>query len=231
MLLNNLYFRLRPLIPRSIRLSVRRQLALRKLNRVRDTWPIMPGSERAPEGWPGWPEGKKFAFVLTHDVESAPGLITCAAWRNGDGIRLSLVVQLGPRRGLPVTKELRDWLTDNGFEIGVHDLHHDGKLFPSRRTLRREARRINHYLKEWGAVGFRSGFMLRRLDWLHQLDIVYDMSTFDTDPFEPQPEGMNTIFPFWVPREQSRSKARDGSQMATLSTLNPQPSTSHEVAI
>src|SRR5438093_11418122 len=41
--------------------------------------------------------------------------------------------------------------------------------------------------------------MLRNLDWLHDLDVQYDASTFDTDPFEPQPDGMDTIFPFWVP--------------------------------
>lgn len=49
-----------------------------------------------------------------------------------------------------------------------------------------------------GAVGFRSGFMLRQLDWLHDLNVLYDTSTFDTDPFEPQPEGSRTIFPFHV---------------------------------
>ena len=27
----------------------------------------------------------------------------------------------------------------------------------------------------------------------------YDCSTFDTDPFEPEPDGARTIFPFWVP--------------------------------
>src|SRR5205085_9183853 len=41
--------------------------------------------------------------------------------------------------------------------------------------------------------------MLHKLDCLHELDIQYDASTFDTDPFEPQPEGRHTIFPFWVP--------------------------------
>ena len=41
--------------------------------------------------------------------------------------------------------------------------------------------------------------MLHKLDWLHQLNVAYDASTFDTDPFEPQPEGRHTIFPFWVP--------------------------------
>ena len=60
-------------------------------------------------------------------------------------------------------------------------------------------------LAEWGASGFRSAFMLRELDWLHELRIKYDASTFDTDPFEPQPEGCQTIFPFWVPHRNGSS--------------------------
>jgi glycosyltransferase involved in cell wall biosynthesis len=47
--------------------------------------------------------------------------------------------------------------------------------------------------------------MLRNLDWLHDLDVQYDASTFDTDPFEPQPDGGHTIFPFWVPRPNGSS--------------------------
>jgi hypothetical protein len=34
---------------------------------------------------------------------------------------------------------------------------------------------------------------------MHDLNIKYDASTFDTDPFEPRPDGVKTIFPFWVP--------------------------------
>jgi hypothetical protein len=41
--------------------------------------------------------------------------------------------------------------------------------------------------------------MYHNLDWIGDLDIQYDSSTFDTDPFEPQPDGVGTIFPFWVP--------------------------------
>ena len=41
--------------------------------------------------------------------------------------------------------------------------------------------------------------MQHKLEWLHALDAEYDTSTFDTDPFEPEPDGMGTIFPFWVP--------------------------------
>jgi len=38
---------------------------------------------------------------------------------------------------------------------------------------------------------------------MHALDMEYCVSTFDTDPFEPQPEGASTIFPFWVEEESS----------------------------
>ena len=38
--------------------------------------------------------------------------------------------------------------------------------------------------------------MYHNLEWIHDLDIDYDSSTFDTDPFEPQPDGVGTIFPF-----------------------------------
>ncbi len=46
--------------------------------------------------------------------------------------------------------------------------------------------------------------MQHRLGWLHNLDTEYDASTFDTDCFEPQPDGMGTIFPFWVPGTSGR---------------------------
>ncbi len=88
-------------------------------------------------------------------------------------------------------------MTAQGFEVGVHDLRHDGKLYRGREGFAANAARINGYLKEWGAVGFRAGFMFHNLEWLLDLDIQYDASTFDTDPFEPQPDGAGTIFPFW----------------------------------
>ena len=84
--------------------------------------------------------------------------------------------------------ELRGELQRNGFEVGVHDLKHDGKLYRTKRQFDQRASRINKYLREWGAVGFRSAYMMHQLDWLHELDVLYDASTFDTDPFEPQPD-------------------------------------------
>jgi len=215
MLRTRLYYRIKPLVPASIRLAIRRWFALRKREQVRDTWPIMPGSERPPEGWPGWPEGKQFALVLTHDVEGPAGLEKVRPLAELEmklGFRSSF--NLIPEGRYTVPLALRTWLADHGFEVGVHDLRHDGWLYRSREDFARNASRINQYLKDWGAVGFRSGFMLHNLDWLHDLNIQYDASTFDTDPFEPQPDGVGTIFPFWVPRSaESAVKPR-------LSTIN-----------
>jgi len=197
-----------------MRRAIRRKFALRMRERVKGVWPIMPGSERVPDGWPGWPDGKKFAVVLTHDVESQVGLDRCR-----DLMQLEL--ELGfrssfnfiPEGGYATPGDLREELVRNGFEVGVHDLKHDGRLYRSRRGFRQRAARINRYLSEWGATGFRSAFMLRKLDWLHELEIGYDASTFDTDPFEPQPEGCQTIFPFWVPapRAQRSDPSSDAS--------------------
>lgn len=97
-----------------------------------------------------------------------------------------------------VAKELRRELIENGFEVGVHGLKHDGKLFRSKREFSKRAKKINRYLAEWEAVGFRSPSMQCNLTWLHDLEIKYDSSTFDTDPFEPQPQGCGSIFPFWI---------------------------------
>jgi hypothetical protein len=199
MLRNRIYYGLKPFIPQSLRTAIRRKLATRLRRNIGDVWPIMPGSERPPEDWPGWPQGKKFAFVLTHDVESEAGLNRCRCL-------MELELELGfrssfnfiPEGDYQVPAELRQELTATGFEVGIHDLKHDGWLFASRRTFKRGAERINHYVREWGVSGFRSGFMFRNLDWLHDLDVQYDASTFDTDPFEPQPDGRHTIFPFWV---------------------------------
>src|SRR5258706_3255049 len=71
---NRLYYRIKPLIPWSVRMAIRRRFARRKREQMSGTWPILPGSEKPPADWPGWPDGKQFSFVLTHDVEGQDGL-------------------------------------------------------------------------------------------------------------------------------------------------------------
>jgi len=164
------------------------------------TWPIFETAGVEPQFWPGWPSSKRFAIVLTHDVESHKGLQRCHQLTEIEtrlGFRSSFYFV--PEGEYSISKQFRDSLNANGFEVGVHDLKHDGKLYRSRAAFSTNAHRINHYLKEWNAVGFRSGFMHHNLEWLHDLNIQYDASTFDVDPFEPQPDGVETIFPFWVP--------------------------------
>ena len=196
---NRIYYRIKPLVPKTLRLAARRWLARRQIGRVQPIWPIAPGSERPPQNWPGWPDGKKFALVLTHDVEGVAGIGKCErlmAIEKSLGFHSSF--NFIPEGSYHVSEQLRDILTGGGFEVGVHDLRHDGQLYRSRNHFTKNAQRINSYLKDWNAVGFRSGFMLHNLNWLHDLHIDYDASTFDTDPFEPQPDSRNTIFPFWI---------------------------------
>lgn len=220
-LLARVYFAVKPYIPRRIRLAMRRGRARRIIKQCRASWPINPVAGEVPAGWPGWPDSKSFAMVITHDVESPSGIEKVK--------RLAeLEMQLGFRSSFNFIPEgpyadpagLREWLEDHGFEVGVHDLNHDGHLYGSREGFREKARRINHCLDAWGAVGFRSGFMLRQLEWIHDLDVLYDASTFDTDPFEPQPDGSQTIFPFQV-----RKPGGFGCGYTELSYTLPQDST------
>ncbi|HLX68471.1 MAG TPA: glycosyltransferase [Verrucomicrobiae bacterium] len=213
-----LYYQFKPLIPWKVRMEVRRALARKTRVKSADVWPISEAAKRTPEGWPGWPEGKRFAFVLTHDVEGLIGLAKYRQLMQLDmmcGFRSSF--NLIPEGEYTVPRELLEELKQNGFEVGVHDLHHDGKLYRSRTSFSKRAKQINHYLREWGACGFRSGFMHHRLEWYQDLDIAYDASTFDTDPFEPQPDNVNTIFPFWM-------KGPNGRGWAELPYTLPQDS-------
>jgi len=198
---NRLYYRLKPYLPWRLRMAARRIVARRQRRIHKDTWPINEAAGQMPDGWPGWPDGKKFALVLTHDVESSRGLEKCRQLMDLEkklGFRSSF--NFIPEGEYRVSRELREELIQNGFEVGVHDLRHDGKLYWKRKEFPENARSINNYLKEWNASGFRSGFMLHHRECLHDLEIEYDASTFDTDPFEPQPESANTIFPFWASR-------------------------------
>lgn len=213
------YFEIRPLLPQRFRLAARRFLLNRSKRKAFQSWPIHEQAGLKPENWMGWPCGKKFAFVLTHDVESKKGLNRCLRLAETE-MRLGYrsCFNFVPEGGYETPPSLRHSLTENGFEVGVHDLVHDGKLYRSRRSFKEYAQRINCYLQDWGAVGFRSGFMLHRLDWIGDLNVAYDGSSFDTDPFEPQSDGMNTIFPFWVSRS-------DGSGFVEMPYTLPQDST------
>lgn len=199
-----LFYTFKPLIPRWLQLFLRRIQAKKLVKKNKNVWPIFPGSEKKPKNWAGWPDGKEFALVLTHDVE----------WRKGhDRCRKLLEIEknLGFKSSFnlvaeryKVDKELREFIVSEGFEVGLHGIKHDGKKFKSKKIFDERAIKINQYLKEWNTLGFRAPAVHHNLEWIGELDIEYDLSTFDTDPFMPQPDGVGTIFPFLVERKNGQ---------------------------
>ena len=201
-----IFYILKPFIPRRVQLYLRRKLILSKMEAYKDVWPILKGSEKKPDNWKGWPDGKKFAVILTHDVEHKRGYDRVLKLMEVEK-ELGFVSSFNfvPERDYKVEKELLNKLKINGFGYGVHGLYHDGKLFSSEPEFLNRAKKINQYLQDWDTTGFRAPAMHHNLDWIGELNIEYDMSTFDTDPFEPQPDGAGTIFPFWVSNKRHKN--------------------------
>lgn len=188
---------------RGIQLFLRKILIKRYVEKYKHIWPIDEKAKNRPVTWNGWPDQKQFALVLTHDVETGIGQEKCRQLMEVEaslGFRSSF--NFVPKR-YDDDPKLRDYLKANKFEVGVHGLYHDGKLFKSRKEFLRRANHINRFMEEWKAVGFRAPAMHHNLDWIHDLDLEYDSSTFDTDPFEPQPDGVRTIFPFFVEKNST----------------------------
>ena len=164
------YYLVKPLIPRSLQIWGRRQLARKALAANRATWPIHDGSGEKPASWPGWPKSRKFALVLVHDVETRIGYDRCQAL-------LEIERDLGfvssfnfvPER-YEVKTELIRSIKDRGFEVGVHGLNHDGMLFLSNRIFQRKAIKINRFLDTWDAVGFYAPSMLFDPDKIKRLN-------------------------------------------------------------
>jgi len=203
---NRIFYKLKPFIPRIVQILVRRKLIQYQVERCKDIWPIDEGAAAAPEGWTGWPDGKRFALVLTHDVDTMRGFEHCLALADVEerlGFRSSF--NFVPLR-YTITDNILTTLRGRGFEIGVHGLYHDGKYYGSRDIFLERAKKINHYLKTWECTGYRAPCMLHKLEWFHDLNIEYDTSTFDTDPFEPNSCGARTIFPFIVTGEGAKHR-------------------------
>ncbi len=143
-----------------------------------------------------WPRGKRWVFVITHDVETAAGLERIHRFvevERAYGFRSSF--HLVPRK-YEVPQSLVENLWNQGFEVGIHGYNHDGFLFLDRQEFERRLGVIREVARQWRSRGFRSPSTLRRLDWLQELPVEWDSSCFDTDPFEPQPGGVLSWFPY-----------------------------------
>jgi hypothetical protein len=171
-----------------------------------------------------WPDDRDFAFVLTHDVETQAGhdfVPELMRLEEKYGFRSSF--NFVPQR-YRVDPGLLDTLRAAGFEVGVHGLVHDGKLFSSRATFERRAARINQVLAQWDAVGFRSPLTHRQPEWMQSLAVEYDLSFFDTDPFEPIAGGTMSLWPFFIGRftELPYTLVQDHTLLEILGERTPQ---------
>jgi peptidoglycan/xylan/chitin deacetylase (PgdA/CDA1 family) len=210
----NPYYALKPMLPRAMQLALRRLYARRQAKREFPAWPIetlrvdqledrfrvqlkTTGAERVPFV-NFWPERRRFAFILTHDVEGPRGVEN-----------IPRVLEIERRHGLrsswnfvaedyAIDPGVFPALRDAGCEIGLHALHHDGLLFADRASFDAQLPRIHEVMEEWGAVGFRSPATHRKSAWMPELSCLYDSSFPDTDPFEPQPGGCCSIWPFFL---------------------------------
>ena len=170
-----------------------------------------------------WPAGREFAFVLTHDIETDDGqkyARAVAALEERYGFRSSF--NFVPEK-YRVDLDLIGELKKRGFEVGVHGLKHDGKSFASKAAFDSRVESINRYLAQWGAVGFRSPMTHRNPEWMQALEIEYDLSFFDTDPYEPMPGGTMSVWPFIMGRfvELPYTLCQDHTLMVTLAERTP----------
>lgn len=206
------YYRLRPLLPRPVQIWLRRQFARRHGRSSFPRWPIETGlhdffdlmfailADVAGEPVPriaSWPNGYDWALVLTHDVEKAKGLAAIDPVLDVErarGFRSSWNLVAGDYE-VPLERVRK--LARDGFEIGVHGMHHDGRDLESLRTWQERLPGIREAGELWGAVGFRAPSLHRRWEWMPQLGFDYDSSWPDADPFEPQDGGCCTWLPFF----------------------------------
>jgi hypothetical protein len=206
------YYLVRPMLPRQLQLRMRRAFARRQATPTFPAWPIEHGLHDlyrwlfatvttvagAPVPWlDTWPDGKAWAFVLTHDVETDVGFADIELLRAAErshACRSSW--NLVGERYIADPATVRG-LHEEGCEIGVHGLRHDGRDLASRRLLQERLPAMRRHAARWGAVGFRSPATQRSWDLMPLLGFDYDTSYTDTDPYEPQPGGCCTYLPFF----------------------------------
>ena len=211
----SVYYALRPGLP----VSFRRHLQRRWLRGWEDKpfphWPVdrsvdqmfeklmtlrlqMTGTQRVPFVW-FWPEGKQSCAIMTHDVETAAGLNFRRELMNiDDSFEIKSSFQLIPEARYNATDEVRASIWERGFEVNVHDLKHDGRLFADHETFMQAATRVNEHAKRFGSRGFRSGALYRNVKWFRAFTFSYDMSVPNVGHLDPQPGGCCTVMPFFV---------------------------------
>lgn len=206
------YYGVRRMIPRSLQIRMRQLLAAASSPPAFPAWPIEDGLAEmyrwlfsitaevadGPVPWISpWPDGCSWAFVLTHDVDTAEGFAQIEQLRAIERrAGLTSSWNIVPERYPIEDRVLRD-LQAEGCELGVHGLRHDGRDLESLDTLQARLPAMRAFASRWGADGFRAPATHRVWDWMPRMGFDYDSSSPDTDPYEPTPGGCCTYFPFF----------------------------------
>jgi hypothetical protein len=103
-----------------------------------------------------------------------------------------------PEERYGVSPEFLESLRAHDCEIAVHDLNHDGHLYKSKEQFEQRAQKINAYLKEYQAEGFRAGVLYRRQIWFEALECAFDMSVPNVAHLDPQRGGCCTVMPYFL---------------------------------
>lgn len=213
-LLSRLYYLFRPFLPVTVRRHFQR-FHLRNWEKIPfPRWPVdcsvddlyrqllllavRQSGEPIPFIW-FWPEGRSAAMLMTHDVETTAGRDLCPALMDLDesyGIPASF--QIVPEARYEVPPAFLASIRARGFEVVVHDLNHDGRLYKNRAEFLRRAVRINAYLEEFGTAGFRAAVLYRRQVWYDALRCSYDMSVPNVARLDPQRGGCCTVMPYFI---------------------------------
>lgn len=156
------------------------------------------GAERIPFIW-FWPDQKSACAIMTHDVETKIGRDFCPTLMDIDesyGIKAS--IQVVPEERYTVSAEFLRSIRERGFEVAVHDLNHDGHLYRNRQQFLERAARINSYLKNYAAEGFRAAVLYRKQVWYDALECSFDMSVPNVAHLDPQRGGCCTVMPYFL---------------------------------
>ena len=210
-----LYYKLRPLMSRSIRSQIQKFRARdwRELSFPR--WPVdttvedlcerllllsmeAQGVDRVPFVW-FWPAGARGCVFMTHDVETEVGMKFCGELMDLDdscGIRAWFTIV--PEDRYEVSRTSLDCIRNRGFDFGIQDLNHDGRLFDNREQFLHRAAIINRYAAEYRASGFRAAVLYRRPEWYDQLNFSFDMSIPNVAHLDPQRGGCCTVMPYFI---------------------------------
>jgi peptidoglycan/xylan/chitin deacetylase (PgdA/CDA1 family) len=208
------FYRIKRLIPRGAQLAARRALIRWQGSPVFPLWPYdesvaalmrfaircslcARGRSELSFRW-FWPHGAHAAIILTHDVESANGLrnaVRIADIEQERGLRSSFnIVGSEYAVDMGLVNELRT----RGFEIGLHGIFHDKSLFSSRAEFEHQRQLLGELALRLRARGFRSPATHRVHDWIAELPIAYDCTVPLSDPYEPQPGGSCSPWPYFL---------------------------------